>query len=84
MVGGVVGLFVGVPIPIVGPIVGVVLLTGVGALVGALLGERWKGRNLGDSWKVGKAAFWGRLLGTVAKTVIGAVMAGTTIVALIA
>lgn len=84
LAGGIVGLFVGLPIPVVGPIIGAVLLAGAGAFAGAVLGEQWKGRSFDDSWRVGEAAFWGRLLGTVAKTAIGAVMVGTTIVALLA
>ena len=84
LAGGIVGLFAGLPIPVVGPMVGAVLLAGAGAFAGAVLGEQWKGRSLDDSWRVGWAAFWGRLLGTVAKTTIGAIMVGTTIVALIA
>jgi len=84
LIGGVFGLFVGAPIPIVGSIVGVVLLASIGALLGAIVGECWRGRNLVDSWKIGKTAFWGRLLGTVAKTAIGAVMVCTTVVAMLA
>lgn len=83
LVGGIVGLFFGAPIPVVGPLLGAVLLAGAGAFIGAVLGERWKGRGFDDAWKVGKAAFWGRLLGTVAKTVIGAAMVGVTIAALL-
>jgi uncharacterized protein YqgC (DUF456 family) len=82
LVGGIVGLFVGLPIPVVGPIIGAVLLASAGAFTGAVLGEQWKGRTFDDSWRIGEAAFWGRLLGTVAKTAIGAAMVGTTIVAL--
>ena len=83
LAGGIVGLFVGLPIPVVGPIVGAMLLAGAGAFAGAVLGEQWKGRSFDDSWRIGKAAFWGRLLGTVVKTAIGAVMVGATIVALL-
>ncbi len=83
LVGAIVGLFVALPIPVVGPILGALLLAGVGAFVGAVLGEQWKGRGLGQSCRVGQAAFWGRLLGTVAKTAVGAVMVGTTLVALL-
>ena len=84
LTGGIIGLFVGLPIPVVGPILSAVLLAGAGAFVGAVLGEQWKGRDLNHSLKTGHAAFWGRLLGTVAKTAIGAVMVATTIAALIA
>ena len=83
LVGGIAGLFFGTPIPVVGPLLVAVLLAGAGAFIGAVLGERWKGRGFDDAWKVGKAAFWGRLLGTVAKAVIGAAMVGVTIAALL-
>lgn len=83
LVGGVIGLFVGVPIPIVGPLFGAVLLAGAGAFVGAVLGERWKGREFDESMKIGQAAFWGRLLGTVAKSAVGAIMVVSAIIALV-
>jgi hypothetical protein len=59
---------------VLGPIVGAVLFAGLGALAGAVLGERWKGRDLEESLRVGEAAFWSRLLGTLGKSLIGAVM----------
>ena len=74
VVGGMVGLAVGVPIPLVGSLVAAVLFGGLGALLGAMVGETWKGRDLDQSWRVGKSAFWGRLLGTLAKTMVGSVM----------
>ena len=74
MVGAVVGVVVGLPIPFVGPIAAALLFGGLGALVGAVAGEQWKGRGLGDSWQVGKAAFWGRLVGTTGKMMIGLVI----------
>ncbi|MBN2580301.1 MAG: DUF456 domain-containing protein [Pirellulales bacterium] len=83
MVGGIVGLFVGLPIPLVGSLLGAVLLAGAGAFIGAVVGEQWKGRSLDDSCRIGRAAFWGRLLGTAAKTAVGAAMVVTTIVALL-
>ena len=83
MVGALVGLFVGIPIPVVGPIIAAVLFAGLGAFGGALLGEIWKGRKLDKSWQVGKAAFCGRVLGSVAKTAVGAMMAGVTIAAMV-
>lgn len=84
LAGGVVGLFVGLPIPLVGSLAAAVLFAGAGAFVGAVLGEQWKGRDLGESCRIGHAAFWGRLFGTAAKAAIGAAMAGIAIVALIA
>lgn len=84
LAGAVVGLFVGLPIPVVGPLLGAVLLAGAGAFAGAVLGERWKGRQLDKSLKVGEAAFWGRLLGTAAKSALGAMMVATAVIALVA
>jgi uncharacterized protein YqgC (DUF456 family) len=79
LVGAVTGVFVGLPIPIVGSIVAALLFAGMGATIGAMLGEFTKGRSIDDSWKVGQAAFWGRLFGTLAKTMVGAVMVGVAI-----
>ena len=81
MIGAVGGAIIGVPIPVIGPVVGAVLFACTGALAGAMLGEQWKGRKLGESWKVGQAAFWGRLVGTLAKTAIATAMAGIAIAA---
>lgn len=74
MLGGLAGAAIGTPIPIVGTVVAAVLGAGLGALAGAMLGETWKGQSLEQSWQVGQGAFWGRLLGTFAKTTIGSVM----------
>ena len=83
MIGGLAGMAVGLPIPLVGPLVGAVLFAGLGALLGAAIGERWKGRELAISWQVGKAAFWGRLLGTLAKVLVGSIMLVVVAVALV-
>ncbi len=80
--GSILGLFVGLPIPIIGPLVGVLVLASLGAMAGALVGESWKGRSLAESWKVGEAAFWGRLFGTLGKLMIGAVMVALAVAAL--
>jgi uncharacterized protein len=77
--GGILGVFVGVPIPLVGPIFAALLFAGLGAMVGAMLGEMSVGRNLAASWQIGKAAFWGRLAGTLGKVLIGAVMVAVVI-----
>ena len=74
IVGGIVGLFVALPIPIVGPLIGALLLGGLGAFAGASLGEKWAGSDTDKSLKVGQAAFWGRILGTIGKTAFGLVM----------
>ena len=38
------------------------------------MGEQWKGRDLNESLKIGEAAFWSRLLGTLGKAVVGVAM----------
>ena len=81
-VGAIVGMIVGQPILIVGPVLAAFLLAGLGALVGAVLGEQWKGRSLDESWQIGKAAFWGRIVGTLGKMLIGSVIVSTVVVAL--
>ena len=68
IIGGIAGIFL--PLPVVGPIVG----AGLGALVGAVLGEQWKGRDLDESLSIGHAAFWGRIVGTLGKILVGCVM----------
>ncbi len=77
MIGAIVGAMVGsaIPIPLVGSVIGAVGGASLGALAGAMLGEAWKGRALGETWKIGQAAFWGRFLGTVAKVAIASAMA---------
>jgi len=80
MIGSLVGAAIGFPVPIIGPLIGVLLGGGAGAAAGALLGEKWKGREFDDSLPVGAAAFWGRILGTVAKSAVGL---GMIVVALI-
>lgn len=83
LVGGVLGAVVGVPIPVVGPIIAALLFGSVGALVGAMYGENLAGRQLGQSWQIGKAAFWGRLFGTLGKILTGSVMIVVLLVALL-
>ena len=74
IVGSIIGFACGMPVPIVGPAVAALLGGAIGAALGAALGEDWKGRNLDDSLQVGAAAFWGRILGTTGKVIIGATM----------
>ena len=74
LVGGIVGLFVGIPIPVIGSLVSAILFGGLGAMVGAFLGESWKGRDFDTSIQIGKAAFIGRLLGTVGKQIVCTLM----------
>lgn len=75
LVGAITGLFVGIPIPVVGPVIAAILFAGFGAFGGAALGELAGGRSFEASWDVGWAAFCGRVVGTLAKTAVGAAMA---------
>jgi uncharacterized protein YqgC (DUF456 family) len=83
MVGAFFGVILGLPIPVIGSVVGVLLFASVGAMAGAVLGEIWVGKNAQASWNVGKAAFLGRLIGTLGKLMVGAVMLATVLVALV-
>lgn len=81
--GAVLGILVGVPIPLVGPVLAAVFFAGLGAMAGAILGEISVGRNLETSWHIGKAAFWGRLAGTLGKMIVGALMVAVVAAALV-
>lgn len=81
LLGGVAGLFV--PIPFVGQIIGPIVCAGLGALAGAVLGEQWKGRDLDESLNIGHAAFWGRLIGTLGKILVGCLMIVLILVSLV-
>jgi uncharacterized protein YqgC (DUF456 family) len=83
LAGGVLGLFVGLPIPVVGQIAAALIFASLGAMGGAMLGEHWKGRELEEGLKVGQAAFWGRLFGTLGKFACGAVMLVVVLAAMI-
>lgn len=78
LVGAIVGAIVGLPIPLVGSVVAALLFGAGGALGGAMYGEWTDGKSWQESWTVGHAAFWGRLLGT-----LGKVASGAAIVALV-
>lgn len=83
VVGAVGGLFVGLPIPVFGSLVGAVVLASLGALAGAAIGEVSHGRSMMQGWKVGRAAFWGRLLGSLSKILIASVMVAVALAALV-
>lgn len=80
--GAMIGAVLGSPIPVIGTLVGVIFFAGLGAMGGAMLGEWWKGRQLHESWQVGRGAFVGRILGSLAKVLIASIMlaVGTTAV----
>lgn len=73
-VGSILGAIVGVPIPVLGSVIAALGGGALGAFVGAYLGETWKGRTSEASFEIGKGALVGRLLGTVGKLAIGAIM----------
>ena len=66
-----------------GPVIGVLLFASAGALIGAVAGEYSVRRELKGSLKVGVAAFFGRVLGSVGKTIVGAVMVVMFLVCLV-
>ena len=74
--GGLAGAVFGIPfpIPLVGMLIGSILFAGIGAWVGATLGEKWVGKPMKESVKIGAAAFVGRLFGTAGKLVVGSTM----------
>jgi len=74
VVGSIIGVMIGVPVPLVGSILGALGGGALGAFLGAYLGEIWKGRTSDEGLAVGKAALLGRLLGTAAKLIVGAIM----------
>lgn len=71
IVGAVVGLFVGIPIPVIGSLIAALLFGGVGAFGGAVVGERWSGKDWDASIRIGWGALWGKMLGTLLKTICG-------------
>lgn len=76
LIGSIGGAILGIPIPIpvVGSAIAALFGAAIGAFGGALLGEHWKGRSFEQGVEIGRAAFLGRLFGTVGKLAIGAVM----------
>lgn len=82
VIGSIVGVFAGVPIPVLGSVLAAVLFAAIGALFGALLGELSLGQTADAGWRVGKAAFWGRLGGTLGKMLVGAVMIAVAVAAM--
>jgi uncharacterized protein YqgC (DUF456 family) len=83
MVGSIAGAMLGVfiPVPLIGSLIGAVAGGAIGAFAGAYAGEAWKGRSEEERMAVSMAAMAGRVLGTVGKLGIGAVMVVVTAVA---
>ncbi len=81
--GGLLGGLLGLPVPVIGSVIAIVLGAAFGATGGAMLGEHWKGRSADHGWEVGKAAFWGRLLGTLGKIGVATAMVALVLMALL-
>jgi uncharacterized protein len=84
LIGAVGGATAGIPIPVVGSAIGAVIGGAVGAFGGAAIAEHSRGEHMQQSMKVGQAAFWGRLIGTGAKTVIASILAIVVIISICA
>jgi uncharacterized protein YqgC (DUF456 family) len=84
LIGAIGGATAGIPIPVLGSAIGAVVGGAVGAFGGAAFAEHTLGEQFQQSMKVGQAAFWGRLLGTGAKTVVASILAIMAIVAICA
>lgn len=82
-IGATIGAAIGVPVPIIGTIAGIIVGAALGALAGAAAGELWKGRTFDKSLEVGHAAFWGRLLGSMAKLIIASIMLSVAVLAML-
>lgn len=80
MAGSIAGATIGLGIPVIGSLIAAVGGGAFGAFLGAFLGEVWAGRTSQESLESGKAALIGRLLGTLGKTAVGAVMFGVATV----
>jgi len=55
-------------------LIGSILFAGVGAWIGSTLGEKWVGKPMKESVKIGGVAFLGRLIGTAGKMMVGSTM----------
>lgn len=73
-IGSISGAIIGVPVPVVGSLIAALAGAALGAFGGAYMGETWNGRSSEDSISIGRAALVGRILGTVGKLIVGAVM----------
>jgi uncharacterized protein len=83
LVGAIAGGVLGLPIPLVGSVVAALLFGSLGATAGAMYGEWTDGKSWRESWTVGHAAFWGRLLGTLGKVAAGGLIVVLVLASLI-
>ena len=80
IVGSVVGSVVGSFVPVVGTIIGALGGGAIGAYLGAYAGEVHAGTDKVLGRKIGGAAMKGRILGTLAKLIIGAAIFSTVVI----
>lgn len=73
-IGSLVGAVVGIPIPVIGSFVAILIFSSIGAMAGAIAGEMWKGKDSYQTLKIGEAAFWGRLFGSLSKIIVGSII----------
>ena len=83
LIGAIGGATIGIPIPILGSAIAAIVGGALGAFGGAAFAEHTRGELAGHSLKVGQAAFWGRILGTGAKSLVASVIAAVAIIALV-
>ena len=83
LIGAIAGGVLGLPLAVIGSPLGAILGGALGALLGAGIAEYSLGESEEKQWKVGQAAFWGRLLGTGFKSLIATIIVILTMVALI-
>lgn len=74
MAGSITGAIMGLPVPVAGPLLGALAGGAGGAFAGAYLGEMWKHGGADQSATVGWGAAVGRLMGTLGKLVMGAIL----------
>lgn len=82
ILGATVGALVGTgafPLPVVGTLLG----AGIGAMLGDIAGEVWKGTTTERLQQIGWAAFWGRILGSIAKLIVACAMVAVALAGLV-
>ncbi len=83
IVGSFFGASLGSIVPVVGTLVGVIVGASAGAMAGAMYGEYLAGKEAGFRWEIGKAAFWARLWGSIAKIAVAWAVIGIALVAIL-
>lgn len=82
LIGAICGFALGSGVPVIGNVIVSLAGSALGACVGSIVGERSLGQPWEHSLQVGSAAFWGRILGTMAKAFCGTFVAAIFLTAL--